>query len=438
MLQTKIFGCKTNKYYAEKWLSSGELDGLSGVFVVSCVVTDQAKSRWIKFVHKATEWLIDENDRIYLSGCGTIDGGRLDPEFWFKYPELKEHQEKVILLGQEPHKVDGPRKSLATQPNLREKLAKLSSKQALYTRKHIVIQTGCDTFCTFCATIHARWRHKNRPEDEIIKEIQNYENSWGKEIVITGINLGAWWSDSTIKIGDSRFPELLESILERTTIPRIRISSTGVEFVSDKLIKLYSESRINPHIHLSVQSASDAVLKRMNRKYDRDTLLSCLEKIQNVERKDGIPLSIGADMIVGFPGETASDHQDSVDLVRDYGITKLHAFPFSSHVSAHSVPAARLKEQVDQNTKYTRLREIIQIGDTVRSDFVEKNLWQGLRLLIEKVSDGSFSGWSENYIALDQDNFWIIGGKVEKNTIVTGVLTGWEKKDEIEKKPSII
>jgi len=163
-------------------------------------------------------------------------------------------------------------------------------------------------------------------------------------------------------------------ILEQTTIPRIRISSTGVEFVTDKLIELYRETRINPHIHLSVQSASDEVLWSMNRKYDREQLLTYASKIRSLQRSDQVPLSLGADMIVGFPGETQEDHQMSVDFIRDYRVTKLHAFPFSAHVSAHSVPAAKLTNQIDQNTKYVRLREMIALGDEIRQDFVEENI----------------------------------------------------------------
>ena len=102
-------------------------------------------------------------------------------------------------------------------------------------------------------------------------------------------------------------------------------------------------------------------------------LINRLERINEITRKDDALLSIGADMIVGFPGETDGDHEQSVRLIKDYNITKLHAFPFSAHVSAHSVPAAKLLDQIDQNTKYDRLREIIAAGDSVREKFVQAN-----------------------------------------------------------------
>ena len=158
MIQTKIFGCKTNKFYAQQWLGSGELDGYSGIFVVSCVVTNQAKARWVKYIRKEVQNL-DENSYIFLSGCGSLDKGKLDPKFWDKYPELAEWKVKIIPIGEEPHTIleakKLPNKKLNTSV-LQEKLKKLEQAKQLYTRKSIVIQSGCDTHCTFCATIQAR------------------------------------------------------------------------------------------------------------------------------------------------------------------------------------------------------------------------------------------------------------------------------------------
>lgn len=98
-LRTKIFGCKTNKFYAENWLQSGELAQADGIFVVSCVVTDQAKSRWIKYITKILESNeLGQGEKIYLSGCGTLQDGKLDPEFWTKYPQLNNFKNKIVPL----------------------------------------------------------------------------------------------------------------------------------------------------------------------------------------------------------------------------------------------------------------------------------------------------------------------------------------------------
>lgn len=175
----------------------------------------------------------------------------------------------------------------------------------------------------------------------------------------------------------------------------------------------------------------------MNRKYDRSTLLDRLEATRNITRPDGVPISIWADMIVGFPGETEQDHAESVDLIKDYGVNKLHAFPFSDHTSAHSVPAAKFVDQIDQNTKYERLREMIAVWDDVRSKFLQENIEKPLQLLVEKCDWENYRGWSENYIWLDQNNS-ILQKEPKKNTILTCVLTKPEEKSGAEEKPSII
>ena len=157
--------------------------------------------------------------------------------------------------------------------------------------------------------------------------------------MLTGINIGSWGASNSNKINESRFVELVRNILEKTTIDRIRISSLGVEFVSDELIELFAHPRIIAHAHLSIQSGSDAILKSMNRHYDRQKLIDTLQKLNAIRRIDGVCFGIGADLIVGFPGETEADFQDTLDLVRNHAIVKVHAFPFSAHTSGYSVPA---------------------------------------------------------------------------------------------------
>ena len=132
-------------------------------------------------------------------------------------------------------------------------LAQLKGKE-LFTRKYMVIQTGCDNFCTFCLTVQARGRHKWRPLDEIVEDITAFVERGGKEVVLTGINLGAWGSTTSNNYSESRFVELMENILERTKIERIRISSLGVEFCSDALIALFVKTRVVAYAHLSIQS----------------------------------------------------------------------------------------------------------------------------------------------------------------------------------------
>lgn len=229
----------------------------------------------------------------------------------------------------------------------------------LHTKKFIVIQTGCDNFCTFCLTVQARGRHKSRSSEDIIAEINDFMKSGGKEVVLTGTNLGAWGAQSSEDIADSRFAELLKEILEKTTLSRLRISSLGVEFVGSSLMELFKNKRISAYVHLSVQSGSDSILVSMNRHYDRAKLLQVLSDLQSLKREDGMQVNIGADLIVGFPGETDADFRDTLGLVSKYGITQLHAFPFSAHHEHYSVPAGKFPHQVEEWIKTERLNTLM-------------------------------------------------------------------------------
>ena len=242
--------------------------------------------------------------------------------------------------------------------------------------------------------------------EEILEEINTFVAGGGKEVVFTGINLGAWGSMSSNDYQDSRIVELIEAVLEKTGLERLRISSLGVEFLSDRLIALFSHTRINAYVHLSIQSGSTKVLKAMNRHYDDDRVREVLSKLRNLEREDGVLLNIGADLIVGFPGETDEDYQDSEDLVREFEITQLHAFPFSGHLDHYSVPAGAYSDQIPNHTTQSRLKHLLRRGEEVFEQFAQRNIGKNVRILVEKGENNgaSFSGWSENYLLCNETN----------------------------------
>ena len=195
-MEYKVFGCKTNKYFAEKWLAHPHLEDKVGYFIASCVVTDRAKAKWVKHALKKLKTL-KEWEKLYLSGCGNIRDGVVDPKFYEIYHELKNFQDKIEVLPEDPS--DFAMSEEEKKKMMQTKLRSLRSKnlKQIFTRKYMVVQTGCDNFCTFCLTVQARGRHKFRPIDEILDEIHTFVRGSGKEIVLTGINLGAWGAESS-------------------------------------------------------------------------------------------------------------------------------------------------------------------------------------------------------------------------------------------------
>ncbi len=444
-MQYKVFGCKVNKYYTDRWLNSEYLSDKTGTFVASCVVTDSAKRKWVRFVKKELE-STSKNGKIYISWCGAFKDGKAQDDFFEIYPDLAYAKEKIEVLDEAPIE-DTPKKSLredeqqevnnkasTKSPKPRIDLSKLKAAQKtqIYTKKFILIQWGCDSFCTFCLTVQKRGRHYYRAAEDIIDEIKNFESEGWKEVVLTGVNLSAWWLENTHDIQNfsqdlvknwiswwwSRFAELLRELLDNTSIPRIRISSLGPEFIDDAVIKILWEERIYPHFHFSVQSGSTNTLKSMARHYDGEYMKRLLWKIRNIKREDGVEISIGADLIVWFPGESEQDFMDTYNLVKDYKITKLHAFPFSAHTMWESVPAGKFKNQVSENIKKDRMNRLMELWEQVRETFKSSQKWKVLKVLIEKSDNTWWSGWSENYIECDNNNIEIIAGIPKKNNIV--------------------
>ncbi|MFK7779599.1 MAG: radical SAM protein [Candidatus Gracilibacteria bacterium] len=416
-MDTKIFGCKVNKYYTDKWLNSSFLEGKKGIFIASCVVTDKAKRKWLKFVKDTAKNLKNDLgaagpcDKIFISGCGAFKDGKVQNDFYDLYPEIKYLEDKIVLLNEDPGKIK-----------------KLKLPKNLYTKKFVLIQGGCDSFCSFCLTVKKRGKHFSRNKKNILKEILEFEKGGGKEVVLTGINLSAWGLETTNDVGKSRFAELLKYILKNTKIPRIRISSMGPEFINNDILELLKNTRIYPHFHYSIQSGSTNILKSMARHYDRKYMENLLKKTRKIKRKDNIKISIGADIIVGFPGETEKDFKDTIDLIKDYKITKVHAFPFSGHYIGEDVPAGKFPNQIDEKTKKERMWEIMNLSDEIRDYFINSNIGEELDVLIEKVEIDTkngkikWKGWTQNYIEANNSNFEIIKGKIKRNEIVKGKL----------------
>jgi len=425
-MKYKVFWCKVNKYYTDKWLKSDYLKWKSGIFIATCVVTDQAKKRWLKFIKNIfikNELDIYSWDKIFISWCWAFKNWFPQENFFELYPDLLVYKKYIEVLAEDPENTLPDNKILSN--NISENINNtLISKQKLnklgqiYTKKFILIQSWCDSFCSFCLTVKKRGRHFYRSKEDIRDEILDFEKKDGKEVVLTWVNLSAWGLNSTNDIGQSRFAELLEYLLENTNIKRIRISSIWPEFIDEKSIKIFANKRIYPHFHFSIQSASTSILKAMLRHYDWKYIKNLLEKIRNIKREDGIDISIWADIIVGFPAETDDDFEETLNLIRDFNITKVHAFPFSAHELGETIPAWFFKNQIDIKIKKLRMMRLINLWDNIRKDFIERNIWQVFEVLIESVKDTKWKWWTQNYIETNQDNFEIIKWTIWKNQIV--------------------
>lgn len=436
-MEYKIFWCKVNKYYTDEWLNSEYLKDKKGIFIASCVVTDKAKRKWLKFV-KDLEKTIKNDESIFISWCWAFKDWIAQDDFFDLYPEISHLRWRIIILWEKPKEIE---KNIINSKEERSEWlkAKLAKLPQLYTKKFLLIQWGCDSFCTFCLTVQKRWKHYYRDKQDIVDEINEFEKAGWKEVVLTWINLSAWWLETTnpdlpnnkpLTSGEStesNFAELIEYILTNTKIPRIRISSMWPEFITDKCFSLFENTRIYPHFHYSVQSGSSKILKSMHRHYDWDYMKDMLKKTKNIKRNDWVEVSIWADLIVGFPWETEEDFKDTLNLVKKWLITKVHAFPFSWHNKAEPVPAWKFPMQLQDSIKKERMWKLEEESDKTRDTFIDRNIWKEFNVLIEVVKEDEnwkikWKWWTENYIEADQNTFEITSGKIWKNEIVVWIL----------------
>jgi len=260
------------------------------------------------------------------------------------------------------------------------------------TRPTLKVQDGCNARCSFCIIPAVRGRSRSLPPAEAIQEVQRLERQGYKEIVLSGINLGSYGRDMGRGID---FLGLLERILSETSIPRVRISSTEPMDVGPPLIRLMaSDVRLAQHFHVPLQSGCDRILRRMNRRY---WAAQYAERILAI--REQIPqCGIGADVMVGFPGETDADHAASVKFIQSLPFTYLHIFPFSARPGTS---AAAERDQVNGQLSRRRSQEIRAVIRSKRQAFLAAQVGRTLSALtLDETQEGGRVALSSNYLKI--------------------------------------
>ena len=282
------------------------------------------------------------------------------------------------------------------------------------TRAFIKIQTGCNFNCSYCAIPHFRGKSQSIPVVQIIKKIKEAENDGYKEIILTGVNICHYNSDKINLSG------LLEIILKKTKIPRIRLGSLDPRLITDKLIRLYNTkqfdnlaihqfytSRLLPHWHLSLQSGSDEILKSMNRLYTTEQYLKIICKVRTIN-----PLfSFTTDVIVGFPGEDDTNFKNTCNLVKTAQFSKIHIFRYSPRPNT---PACQMTNQISEKIKTDRASTLKKIGDTVAKNFAKQFVDKNVEVLFENKKSGVWSGYTPEYLQVKRH-----GNKNLQNKIIS-------------------
>jgi len=260
------------------------------------------------------------------------------------------------------------------------------------TRPNLKVQDGCDNRCSFCVIPSVRGQSRSLPLKRVLSEIDTLVASGYCEVVISGINLGRWGRDLP---GEPRFEELVRTILHETALQKLRVSSVEPMDWSDELIALIASSpRIAKHAHVPMQSGSDRILRLMRRKYRPWHYREKIEKI-----RQAMPTAaIGADVMVGFPGETERDFEETRRMIEDLPFTYLHVFTYSPRPGTH---ASSMSKQIESKVAQQRNRILRDCAAEKKLEFMQASLGKTVVAITLKVSDGLYTEClTDNYLPL--------------------------------------
>ncbi len=279
-----------------------------------------------------------------------------------------------------------------------------------HTRAFVKVQDGCNSFCTYCIIPYVRGRSRSRRREEIIKEVKTLIQNGFKEVVLTGINIGDF--DGAPDQGEPpvRLADLVRAVDQIEGLQRLRISSIDPDEVDEDLADaIINGQHTCPSMHIVLQAGSNAILKRMNRKYTRQIFLETVEKMKNRSPE----FTFTTDIIVGFPGETETDFQETLEVMHKVKFAKVHMFPYSVRQKTR---AALYPNKVSSEIIQERKQKVLRLAEKLSFDLREEYVGKTARVLLESFDEktGFFSGHTENFLPV------LVQGKThQSNDIIT-------------------
>lgn len=391
-------GCKVNQYETEAmtelFLSNDykivAQDELADVYVINtCTVTNLSDKKSRQFIRRSKS----KNSEAIIAVVGCYS--QVSPDEISKIGEVDiilgtDNRKRIVELCEE-FRNDKLKVNLVSDiMEVREfeelKIDDVEGK----TRAFIKIQDGCNQYCSYCIIPYARGSIRSRKKDSVVSEIKRLCSAGFKEVVLTGIHISSYGKD----LGQERLIDLIEEIHDIEGLERIRLGSLEPTLITDDFMKrLTGLKKVCNHFHLSLQSGSDTVLKRMNRKYTTDEY----RNIVGIIRKYMSDVAFTTDIIVGFPEETQDEFNETYEFVKDIKFSKVHVFQYSPR---KGTPAADLK-QLDGNIKHERSKRLIELSDCLNREFNEKFIDKELNVLFEeesKYKENYIEGYTTNYI----------------------------------------
>ncbi|MGO1469088.1 MAG: tRNA (N(6)-L-threonylcarbamoyladenosine(37)-C(2))-methylthiotransferase MtaB [Tissierella sp.] len=392
-------GCKVNQYetgamekiFEDRGYSIVSDSDVADIYVINtCTVTNLSDRKSRQFIRRVKRQ--NEESVIAVVGCYS----QVSPE------EIEDIPVVDVIMGTternrivdlcEMAKMENKKVNIVKDIKENRSFEKLEIDNVnSKTRAYIKIQDGCNQYCSYCIIPYARGPIRSRGLEDIIEEAETLSKVGFKELVLTGIHVASYGKD----LKNISLIDVIEKISQIKGIQRIRLSSVEPNLIDEEFMKrIVNTKKVCDHFHLSLQSGSDEVLKRMNRKYTVEEFKEKTDIIRRFMPDAGLT----TDIIVGFPGETEEEFNETLELVRKIEFSKIHVFKYSPR---EGTPAAKSKEQINGKIKNERSKTLIKLSEKLTDKFNSRFIGKKLDILFEEENsknDHIYEGYTRNYI----------------------------------------
>ncbi len=384
-------GCKVNTYESEYMveclLASGYLykaENPDIIIINTCSVTNNADSKSKKMVRRARRE--NPNSTIVVCGCSSQNNQSVYKNMGIDILIGNKEKSKISELLRDYFETHEKYTYFTNNRDLEFEPMRIIKFKS-HTRAFIKIQDGCNNFCSYCIIPYTRGNIRSKNFNEIIQETKTLVKNGHKEIVLTGIHTGSYNYDN------HNLSDLIKSLASITGLERIRLSSIEItELDANFMEVLKNNPKLVNHLHIPLQSGSDNILKRMNRKYDKAYFATKIKEIRSI-RPD---ISITTDAIVGHPYETDADFEEYLDFCRLINFSKIHVFPYSLRTGT----AASLMPQVPDTKKKERAKALLNLSNELEFNYLYQFLNKEVEIITEEYIDEFVCGHTSNYLKI--------------------------------------
>ncbi len=412
----KTLGCRLNQYETDALVTDFDEAGYQlvnfdespdVVIVNTCTVTNQSDQKSRTVISQAARK--NKNAVVVVTGCMANNfKEKLESQSNITFVVENNRKSSVLSLvdahfsGEIMHPEQLPQDVFRYEP----------VRKSLHTRSAVKIQDGCDNFCTFCIIPMVRGRAVSRPVADVLESVRKTIDNGFKEIVVTGVNIGRY------EDGESRFEDLLKQILDIPGDFRVRISSLEPDGFGDRFVDLFAHPKLMPHLHLCLQSGSEKTLLRMRRMYDVEQFRKTVTQFRAVYPD----FNFTSDIIVGFPGETEEEFQQTLEAVKEFNFSHVHTFKYSVRKGTR---AERLENHIPEKIKTLRSAEVRELSEGNKKNYYESLIGKTQNVLVEKATKTKASGYGDLYVPVEFQ-----GKDMQKNMVYSVKLTGLSGEGE--------